>query len=55
VNCGLQSQSFVSDDELGLYQIGDMVSSYTPGFEGAVLSADEASKHLVAIIKKRMN
>jgi len=55
VNCGLQSQSFVSDDELGLYQIGDMVSSYTPGFEGAVLSAAEASKHLAAIIKQRMN
>ena len=53
VMCGFQSQSFVSDDEIGLYQIGDMVSSYTPGFEGAVLSAAEAAKHLTAIIKNK--
>jgi len=47
-----QSQSFVSDDHLGLYQIGDMVSSFTPGFESAVLSAVELSKHLVKKLRK---
>ena len=49
-----QSPSFVSSDDLGLYQIGDMVSSFTPGFESSVLSAAEASRHLIALMKKRV-
>ena len=51
--CGLDSRSFVGDDDIGLYQIGDMVSSYSPGYEGAVLSAAQISNHLKALISRR--
>ena len=42
----MQEDSIVYDDSLGLLCAGDMVSAYTPGFEGAVLSALEAVLHL---------
>lgn len=51
--CGVDCPSFIGDDDIGLYQIGDMVSSYTPGYEGAVLSAAEAADHLKTLINKR--
>ena len=46
----LDQESFVSDDQLMLFQAGDMVSSYTPGFESAVLSAIELVQHLEALL-----
>ena len=39
-------ESVVYDDSLNVICAGDMVSSFTPGFEGAVLSALEAVKLL---------
>lgn len=38
--------SFLIDESLMLIQAGDMMSSYTPGFEGAVLSGCDAAEHL---------
>ena len=48
--CRRTQLSFVCDDSLGLLQCGDMVSGYTPGFEGAVLSATDAAEHLAKLI-----
>ena len=47
--------SFISDDTIGLLQCGDMVSCYTPGFEGAVLSATDAADHLATMIQAQVN
>lgn len=47
-------KSYVCDDSIGLLQCGDMVSSYSPGFEGAVLSALEAAEHLSNLIEVRI-
>ncbi|EJK72021.1 hypothetical protein THAOC_06484, partial [Thalassiosira oceanica] len=45
--------SFVADDELALYQAGDMVSCYTPGMEGAALSGMDAADHVLARLNER--
>ena len=42
------SKSFLADDDLALYQAGDMMSNYTPGMEGAALSGIDAAEHLLA-------
>ena len=42
-----QLRSFLVDDELMLLQAGDMVSSYTPGLEGAALSGVDAAEYLL--------
>ncbi|EJK59040.1 hypothetical protein THAOC_20791 [Thalassiosira oceanica] len=47
------SRSFVADDELALYQAGDMVSCYTPGMEGAALSGMDAADHVLARLNER--
>ena len=39
-------KSFLIDESLMLIQAGDMMSSYTPGFEGAVLSGYDVAQHL---------
>jgi len=49
-NLSTIQKSFIADDELGLYQAGDMVSSYTAGFEGAVLSGVDVAEHLRATL-----
>lgn len=48
-------RSFITDDERNLYQAGDMVSGYTPGFEGAVLSAVELGEYLLGRFQERMH
>jgi predicted NAD/FAD-dependent oxidoreductase len=45
--CDDQQLSFLVDDSLMLYQAGDMMSTYTPGFEGAALSGMDAAEHLL--------
>jgi len=42
--------SFVADTEQMLFQAGDMVSTYTPGFEGAALSGIDASEYLSTLL-----
>ncbi len=42
------SKSFLADDDLALYQAGDMISNHTPGLEGACLSGIDAAEHLLA-------
>mmetsp|Transcript_28014 Transcript_28014/g.41682 ORF Transcript_28014/g.41682 Transcript_28014/m.41682 type:complete len:504 (-) Transcript_28014:172-1683(-) len=39
-------RTFLVDEELNLVQAGDMMSSFTPGFEGAALSGMDAAKYL---------
>mmetsp|Transcript_11587 Transcript_11587/g.16235 ORF Transcript_11587/g.16235 Transcript_11587/m.16235 type:complete len:477 (-) Transcript_11587:171-1601(-) len=41
------NRNFLLDDSLMLYQAGDMMSTYTPGYEGAALSGIEAAEHLI--------
>lgn len=45
-HCG----SFVSDESKMLFQAGDMVSSYTPGFEGAALSGIDAANRIYELL-----
>ena len=42
------SKSFLADNDLALYQAGDMISNHTPGLEGACLSGIDAAEHLLA-------
>ena len=44
--------NFLADDDLGLIQAGDMVSIYTPGFEGAALSGIDAAEHVLSSLAK---
>jgi predicted NAD/FAD-dependent oxidoreductase len=36
-------KSFLMDEELMIFQAGDMMSTYTPGFESAALSGLDAA------------
>ena len=47
---GDDGANFLADDELGLLQAGDMVSVYTPGFEGAALSGMDAAEHVLSLL-----
>ena len=47
---GDDGANFLADDELGLIQAGDMVSVYTPGFEGAALSGMDAAEHVLSLL-----
>ena len=38
---------FLFDHSLMLYQAGDMMSRYTPGYEGAAISGIQAAEHLL--------
>ena len=42
--------NYLADDERGLLQAGDMVSIYTPGFEGAALSGMDAAEHALRLL-----
>jgi predicted NAD/FAD-dependent oxidoreductase len=42
------SKPFLADDDLALYQAGDMISDHTPGLEGACLSGIDVAEHLLA-------
>ena len=44
--------NFLAEDDLGLIQAGDMVSIYTPGFEGAALSGMDAAEHVLNSLAK---
>ena len=44
--------NFLADDDLGLIQAGDMVSIFTPGFEGAALSGIDAAEHVLNLLAK---
>jgi predicted NAD/FAD-dependent oxidoreductase len=44
------TQSFLADDGLMLFQAGDMVSSYSPGFEGAAISGMDAAEHICKLL-----
>jgi len=45
--------SYVADPDLMLFQAGDMVSSYTPGFEGAALSGMELADYIRDLFQQR--
>ena len=49
---GDDGANFLADDDLGLIQAGDMVSIYTPGFEGAALSGMDAAEHVLSSLAK---
>ena len=46
-------KSFLIDENLMLLQAGDMVSSFTPGFEGAAISGMDAAQYLLDIFNLR--
>lgn len=45
--------NFLADKDLMLFQAGDMVSRFTPGFESAALSGMDAAEHLVALLDEK--
>ena len=47
--------SFIADTSLRLIQAGDMVSTYTPGVEGAVLSGLDAAEYVVKQVLEESN
>lgn len=42
------SKSFLANDDLALYQAGDMMSNFTPGMESAALSGIDAAEHVLS-------
>jgi predicted NAD/FAD-dependent oxidoreductase len=44
---------FIADDDLMLFQAGDMMSRYTPGFESAAMSGMDAAEHLLRTLQKK--
>ena len=46
-----KATTFIADESLMLFQAGDMMSTYTPGFESAVLSGCDVAEHLVILLK----
>ncbi|KAL7541373.1 hypothetical protein ACHAWF_006918, partial [Thalassiosira exigua] len=42
------SKSFLANDDLALYQAGDMMSNHTPGMESAALSGIDAAEHVLS-------
>ena len=49
------SKSFLADDDLALYQAGDMMSNHTPGLESASLSGIDAAEHLLIQLELGLN
>ena len=47
-----ESSSFIADEDLMLFQAGDMMSLHIPGFEGAALSGMNAAEHLMNLLYK---
>ena len=47
VRSGQTPDNFLYHEGFNLYQAGDMMSVYTPGFEGAALSGMDAATHLL--------
>ena len=41
---------FLMDQDLMLFQAGDMMSRYTPGFEAAALSGMDTANHLISLL-----
>jgi hypothetical protein len=48
----VEEKTFLSDDSLMLFQAGDMMSTYTPGFEGAAISGMDAAEYLLSCLCK---
>uniref|UniRef100_A0A7S4JB22 Uncharacterized protein n=1 Tax=Odontella aurita TaxID=265563 RepID=A0A7S4JB22_9STRA len=44
--------NFLADDDRMLFQAGDMVSGYTPGFEGAAISGMDAAEHILRLLRR---
>ena len=44
--------SFIADEDLMLFQAGDMMSVHTPGFEGAALSGMSAAEHVMKVLSR---
>jgi hypothetical protein len=42
--------NFIADEDQMIFQAGDMVSVYTPGFEGAALSGMDLGEYLVTLL-----
>lgn len=42
--------TFLSDEDLMLFQAGDMMSSYSPGFEGAAISGMDAAERVLEVL-----
>ena len=52
---GISSSStttFLCDEDLMLFQAGDMMSTYTPGFEGAAISGIDAAEKILITLSK---
>lgn len=49
-NCAIEESSFVVDEERNLFQCGDMMSKYTPGYEGAALSGMETAEKVLTCL-----
>lgn len=45
--CNEDERTFLVDENLMLFQAGDMVSSYTPGFESSAISGIDAAEYLL--------
>lgn len=50
-----KKKSFLTDNDMMLFQAGDMMSCYTPGFEGAVLSGCDAAEYLYVLLESRFH
>jgi predicted NAD/FAD-dependent oxidoreductase len=42
--------SYLADESMMLFQAGDMMSSFTPGFEGAALSGCDVAERVAQLI-----
>ena len=49
---GASADNFVADEGRMLFQAGDMVSNYSPGFEGAALSGIDAAHHIYELLNR---
>lgn len=47
--------TFLCDEDLMLFQAGDMMSTYTPGFEGAAISGIDAAEKILITLRKQMS
>jgi len=51
---GADERNFLVDDELMLIQAGDMMSTFTPGFESAALSGMDAADYLLKNLSQKL-
>eukprot|EP00587_Corethron_hystrix_P008436 CAMPEP_0113300254 /NCGR_PEP_ID=MMETSP0010_2-20120614/1962_1 /TAXON_ID=216773 ORGANISM="Corethron hystrix, Strain 308" /NCGR_SAMPLE_ID=MMETSP0010_2 /ASSEMBLY_ACC=CAM_ASM_000155 /LENGTH=308 /DNA_ID=CAMNT_0000153651 /DNA_START=627 /DNA_END=1553 /DNA_ORIENTATION=- /assembly_acc=CAM_ASM_000155 len=46
-------RNFIVDENLMLFQAGDMMSNYTPGYESAAISGIEAAEYLIDLLHEK--